>query len=100
MTSSLRAAPPWFPKKWTLDEYLALPEADEETGGCPCGGRHYGASNISQREAPSVYSCHGTEYPNADDAPFRPPCGGKFRGRPGIHFDADYYAPFLDGRSV
>ena len=93
---SLHSAPPWKPREWTLAEYLALPEAAEDTGGCPlCGGRHWGSINVSQRGAPGVYRCHGTEHPNSDGAPYQPPCSGLFRGRPGVHFDADYFAPFF-----
>lgn len=77
---------------WTWDEYEALPEADIETGACPhCPGLHFGAVNVTQRALPSVYRCHGTASYSLDE-PWVPPCGGLFRGRPGEHFDAEWYA--------
>jgi hypothetical protein len=88
--NALRVASPRTPKRWTYDEYIALPEADKETGACPnCDGQHYGSIHV-QRELPSVYRCHGTEAHNEED--FVPSCGTLFRGRLGDHFDAEWYA--------
>lgn len=86
---------------WTPEFYFGLPEANAETGGCPnCGGLHYRAALRVYRDRPCVYKCQGTEYPNADDAPYKPACGSMFRGRPGIHFDAAYFADFLAERAA
>lgn len=91
--SVLRLAPRWEPKRMPYDEIEALPLADEDTRGCPnCGGRHYSAVHPLSRYAPGYYRCNGTEWPNADGHEYRPACGALFRGRPDVHYDAEWFA--------
>ena len=77
----------------TYDEWEAAPLADPEKRGCPnCGARYYSITHPTSRTLPGIYKCKGTEWPNAEDYEYQPPCGFRFRGIPGVHYDATFFA--------